>query len=225
MGVVGRTGAGKSSLIVPLFRLVDPYSGRVLLDGIDVQGVGLQQLRRCMSIIPQEPLLLTGTIRDNLDPFGDRNDADLVKVLADVGLDLSLDGCVNQGASGLSGGERQLVTMARALLQKAVVCVMDEPTSQVDHKTDAAVQRAVRECLVGRTLMTIAHRLQTVIDFDIIVVMDSGKVVENGSPTELLGKLEGHFARMAAVAGGREALLKQARGEDYHSKSATIVAV
>jgi len=212
VGVVGRTGAGKSSLVVPLFRLVDAHSGRVLLDGIDVASVGLQKLRRAMAIIPQDPLLLSGTIRDNLDPFGGKADADLSQALQQSGLDLALDCSVGQGAAALSSGQRQLVSLARTLLQKASVCVMDEPTSQVDQATDAIVQRAVRQCLSGCTLMTIAHRLQTVIHADLIVVMDAGRVAECGPPATLLSDAHGRFAQMADVQGGKEALLQPLQG-------------
>jgi len=158
-------------------------------------------LRRAMAIIPQEPLLLTGTIRENLDPFGGQGDDALQEALQQAGLDLSLDCNVGQSAAGLSSGQRQLVSLARTFLQRAVVCVMDEPTSQVDHATDAAVQRAVRQCLVGRTLLTISHRIQTIMDSNLIVVMDAGQVVEFGTPAELLSISNGRFAHMAKTLG------------------------
>lgn len=222
VGIVGRTGAGKSSLMVPLFRLVDAHSGRVLLDNLDVCSVGLQRLRRAMAIIPQDPLLLTGTIRDNLDPFGGKEDAEMSAALQNAGLDLPLDCKVGQGAAGLSSGQRQLVSLARTLLQQAAICVMDEPTSQVDQATDAAVQQAVRLCLVGRTMMTIAHRLQTVIDSDLIVVMDAGRVAECGQPATLLSNMKGHFSQMAESAGCRASLLQLSSKEEIKFQEVSI---
>lgn len=199
-GVVGRTGAGKSSLMVPLFRLVDAESGGVLIDGVSVQSLRLMRLRRAMAVIAQEPLLLSGSVRDNLDPFGERGDEELASALKSVGVSLALEDRVGQG-NGLSSGQRQLVSLARTLLQRAAIVVMDEPTSQVDPATDVAVQRAVRECLAGKTVVTIAHRLHTVINSDIIVVMEAGRVAESGTPAELCSKAEGRFAGMVKELG------------------------
>eukprot|EP00929_Paragymnodinium_shiwhaense_P071004 TRINITY_DN36074_c0_g1_i1.p1 TRINITY_DN36074_c0_g1~~TRINITY_DN36074_c0_g1_i1.p1 ORF type:complete len:1316 (-),score=242.54 TRINITY_DN36074_c0_g1_i1:101-3652(-) len=221
VGVVGRTGAGKSSLVVLLFRLVDASKGRVLVDGVDVTTIGLQTLRRAMSVIPQEPLLLSGTIRGNLDPFNEQPEAELHLALKRAGLgELALDTPVGgsnggSGGGGLSSGQCQLLTLARALLRKASVVVMDEPTSNVDSETDSAVQRAVREHLVGCTLLTIAHRLHTIIDSDLLLVMEAGRLGEFDSPAALLRNPESHLSQMLNCLGpgAAQALRQQVRGE------------
>lgn len=184
------------------------------MDSVDIRTVGLLTLRRAMGVIPQEPLLLTGTVRDNLDPFDVHADAKSSIALEQVGIgDLQLDAAVGTGASGLSSGQRQLVSLARTLLCDARVVVMDEPTSNVDSATDEAVQKAVRRCFAGRTVLTIAHRLNTVIDCDLIVVMDSGRVVESGAPSVLLDDPQSRFAMMARDlgAGAAQALIRRSQ--------------
>jgi len=203
-GVVGRTGAGKSSLVGLLFRLVDVESGSVAIDGVDVRQVGLQRLRQAMGIIPQEPLLFNSNVRDNLDPFSERKDAEVQDVLRQIGLGGMGTGA-DLSATGLSAGERQLVSVARAMLRHAPVVVMDEPTSNVDHDTDQAVQLAVRTCFTQSTVITIAHRLDTIVDSDMIVVMDAGQVAEIGRPHELVEMQAGLFSGMVSKLGDQAA--------------------
>eukprot|EP00755_Sulcionema_specki_P003840 Sspe_Gene.28590::Locus_13075_Transcript_2_2_Confidence_0.667_Length_3090::g.28590::m.28590/K05673/ABCC4; ATP-binding cassette, subfamily C (CFTR/MRP), member 4 len=196
VGIVGRTGAGKSSLLVLLFRLVERSKGEVLLDGVDVSTIGLQTLRQKMTIIPQDPLLMSGTVRFNLDPTGVRDDDSLRSILQTVGLrETLLDKELGVGGSAISAGERQLVSLARALLRESRVVVMDEPTSNVDPASNAAIQRVVRSELGGSTVVTIAHRLGTVIDADRLVVMDAGQVVQHGRAAVLDDK-HGRLSRM-----------------------------
>jgi len=205
-GVIGRTGAGKSTVMSCLFRLVDPVSGTVHIDGKNICEIGLHTLREAMRIIPQHPLLMSGTVRNNLDPFKCREDQELLVVLAKVGLDSELlDTEIGQGASALSSGERQLLTFARVLLSDAKIICMDEPTSNIDAKTDEFVQKVVREEFVGRTVITIAHRLQSVIDYDNIAVMQKGKLAEFGSPMELLSDQNSHFSSMLSSLGAETA--------------------
>lgn len=186
VGIVGRTGAGKSSLIVLLFRVREATSGQVLLDGRDVTSVGLQTLRKKMTVVPQEPLLMQGTVRANLDPFGRHSAEELHRALGGAGLPLDLlEADVGAGGRRISAGEAQLVSFARTLLRRTRLVLMDEPTSSIDAVTDEKVQRMVRSEYSGSTVITIAHRLGTVIDGDRIIVMDAGRVVENGPPEEL----------------------------------------
>lgn len=199
IGIVGRTGAGKSSIATVLFRVNEVTSGRITVDGVDISTVGLQTLRGALAIVPQEPLLISGTLRDNLDPFSIHGEVLLQEVLQRAGLqDLPLTTAVGKDAATLSCGQRQLVVLARLLLRSVMrVCLMDEPTAQVDMETDAAVQRVLKEVLTSATLLTIAHRLATVIHVDRIFVMDAGNIVEQGPPEQLLRDSGSQLSAMA----------------------------
>ncbi|KAJ1959009.1 hypothetical protein GGI12_004566 [Dipsacomyces acuminosporus] len=193
VGIVGRSGAGKSSIISALFRLVEPADGKVYIDGVDIQAVSLDRLRRSICILPQDPVLFDGTLRTNLDPFHELGDADIWSVLDQVCLrdavalqPARLEMPVGEGGENLSTGQRQLVCLARALLRKPKLLILDEATANVDHETDAAIQRIILSDIQGTTVISIAHRLQTLIRYDKIAVVDDGKVVEMGSPLSLL---------------------------------------
>lgn len=211
LGIVGRTGAGKSSVTSILFRLVDCEAGRVLIDGVDILSLGVHTLRRAISMIPQEPIVMSGTVRYNLDPFCRRDDSELTAALRKAGLwpAVSLDTVAGGVGAGLSAGQRQLLTFGRTLLQDARLVVMDEPTASVDVQTDRQVQAAAREAFSGRTVVTIAHRLDTVMHCDRLAVMDAGRLAELGPPAALLGdpgsrlsQLSVAAAQMGAPAGG-----------------------
>lgn len=200
VGIVGRTGAGKSSLISALFRLFD-YEGAIIIDGVDTKTIPLQTLRSKIAIIPQDPVIFLGSLRKNLDPFGEFSDEDLWKALDEVGLkklffDSGLECPVSEGGSNFSVGERQLLCLVRTILRKAKIIVMDEATSNVDWKTDEMIQSTVRKKFEGCTVLTIAHRLKTVLDSDKIMVMEGGCVVEFGRPEELLKDTQGYFYRL-----------------------------
>ncbi|KAI8611779.1 P-loop containing nucleoside triphosphate hydrolase protein [Chytriomyces sp. MP71] len=217
VGVVGRTGAGKSSLLQVLFRLVEPTpANSIHLDGLSTSSLGLFDLRSRISIIPQEPFCFKGTLRYNLDPFGVYQDLDLWNALESVELKASvesmpegLESSVAENGSNWSVGERQLICLARAILRNSKLIVLDEATSAVDMRTDALVQKAIRSStglFASSTVLCIAHRLQTIIDFDAVLVLDYGKVVEFGAPHELLQKNEdgdpnAWFSRMVAQMG------------------------
>ena len=211
VGVVGRTGAGKSSLMSLLFRLVESSQGEVLIDGVNTTTVGLAKLRSSISIIPQDPILMDGTVRYNLDPFGSKPDNELKDALKRAFLPESLlDKSVADCGGNLSGGQRQLLCFARALLYPAPVVIMDEPTASCDMATDEQIQQMVRTEFEGTTVITIAHRLETVIDSDHILVMHDGKVSEYGPPAKLLDNEHGRFRRMVEALGRSAAMhLKQ----------------
>eukprot|EP01061_Rhynchopus_euleeides_P018502 TRINITY_DN3062_c0_g1_i3.p1 TRINITY_DN3062_c0_g1~~TRINITY_DN3062_c0_g1_i3.p1 ORF type:complete len:1469 (+),score=596.87 TRINITY_DN3062_c0_g1_i3:157-4563(+) len=197
VGVVGRTGAGKSSLAVLLFRLVDASGGAVFVDGVDVRTVGLQRLRKSLGVIPQEPLLMVGTVRQNLDPFNEHTDKAVMSAMERVGLeDVSLETHVGDAADTLSSGQRQLISLARTLLRDVRVIIMDEPTSSIDPLTDAIVQRVVRDEFKHCTVVTIAHRLHTIIDSDRVIVMSEGHIAEAGTPRELLQNPASHLTKL-----------------------------
>ncbi|CAK5270991.1 unnamed protein product [Mycena citricolor] len=215
IGLVGRTGSGKSTLAMSLLRFVDPAAGRIVVDGRDIASVGVQDLRSRIVFIPQDATLFSGTLRDNLDPFGDFDDAACRGALRSVqlGAQLALDSEVSAGGANLSQGQRQLVAIARALLRRAAIVVMDEATSSVDFETDARIQESVRTGFGGALVITVAHRLKTVVDYDRVVVLDRGRVVEIGAPLELMMSDGGLFRSMCVQSGKFEELESLARGK------------
>ncbi|OQR87169.1 ATP-binding Cassette (ABC) Superfamily [Thraustotheca clavata] len=199
IGVVGRTGAGKSSLVVAFMRLVEISSGRILLDGIDIGTIGLHDLREKISIIPQDPVLFSGTIRSNLDPFNRYDDNALWTAVKRAHLTNSVDSLddkVDERGQNFSVGERQLICIARALLKKSRVILMDEATASIDPATDRLIQQSIREEFVNCTTLTIAHRINTILDCDRILVMDKGSVAEFDAPSELLKNANGLFKNL-----------------------------
>uniref|UniRef100_A0A452VN02 Multidrug resistance-associated protein 4 n=1 Tax=Ursus maritimus TaxID=29073 RepID=A0A452VN02_URSMA len=211
VGIVGRTGAGKSSLISALFRLSEP-EGRIWIDKILTTEIGLHDLRKKMSIIPQEPVLFTGTMRKNLDPFNEHTDEELWNALTEVQLkeaieDLpgKLDTELAESGSNFSVGQRQLVCLARAILRKNRILIIDEATANVDPRTDELIQKKIREKFAQCTVLTIAHRLNTIIDSDKIMVLDSGRLKEYDEPYVLLQNEESLFYKMVQQLGKAEA--------------------
>ncbi|KAJ3384086.1 Multidrug resistance-associated protein 1, partial [Entophlyctis sp. JEL0112] len=195
IGVVGRTGSGKSSLMLALFRMVEPESGEIVIDGIPTTSIGVKDLRSNLSIIPQDPVLFSGTVRLNLDPFGKHTDHELWLALESSGLkesvqdmEAGLDSPIDSGGENMSVGQRQLLCLARAILRKSAVVVLDECTANVDLKTDHQIQQTLRTKMQHATIFTIAHRLSTVIDADRILVLSDGAVAEFDSPAALLEK-------------------------------------
>nr|XP_025975233.1 multidrug resistance-associated protein 4 isoform X3 [Dromaius novaehollandiae] len=211
VGIVGRTGAGKSSLIAALFRLAEP-EGRIWIDKYLTSELGLHDLRKKISIIPQEPVLFTATMRKNLDPFNEYTDEELWNVLEEVQLKEVVEDLPNkmetqlaESGSNFSVGQRQLVCLARAVLKKNQILIIDEATANVDPRTDEFIQKTIREKFAQCTVLTIAHRLNTIIDSDKIMVLDAGRLKEYGEPYILLQEKDGLFYKMAQQVGKTEA--------------------
>jgi ATP-binding cassette, subfamily C (CFTR/MRP), member 4 len=204
VGVVGRTGSGKSTLVQCIFRLLEAENGSIQLDDIDIASVGLHTLRTRLSVIPQVPVLFSGcTVRENLDPFTTHSDEEIQEALQDVhmlsvieGLPFGIASMVSEGGSNFSVGQRQLLCLARAILRKSPFLILDEPTANVDRRTDQLLQEALQKSFHQATIVSVAHRLDTVIDYDYILVLGAGRVLEFGSPAELVDKEGGHFASM-----------------------------
>ena len=226
IGVVGRTGAGKSSIMVALFRMSELSSGSISIDGVDVSSIGLNDLRSGISIIPQDPLLFSGTLRSNIDPFSTKTDLELYDALKRAHLvpsgstyspdpqsgtqtpalgsgnsnsnsnRFNLDTVIEEEGGNLSVGERSLVSLARAMVRGTKVLVLDEATASVDVETDSKIQETIRHEFKDRTLLCIAHRLRTILSYDKILVMADGRVAEFDTP-ENLYRMGGVFTEMA----------------------------
>ncbi|KAG4248153.1 Multidrug resistance-associated protein 1 [Phytophthora cactorum] len=196
IGIVGRTGAGKSSLVVALMRLVELDSGSIVIDGLDISTIGLHELRNKISIIPQDPVLFSGTVRSNVDPFDQYTDEQIWTSLRRGHLAhvvSALDSPVDEKGSNFSVGERQLLCIARALLKRSRIILMDEATASIDTETDRKIQRSIREEFRDCTCLTIAHRINTILDADRILVMERGAVGEFDTPKALQKKQDGLF--------------------------------
>jgi len=247
VGVVGRTGAGKSSLTLALFRFLEARSGSVHVDGIDISKIKLHDLRSRLAIIPQDPVLFSGTVRSNLDPFDEHTDQELRDALGRVHLLSSaktsgtatpanpiapedsigsveppkntnvfnsLSSPISEGGMNLSQGQRQLLCLARAIVSRPKIMILDEATSAVDKHTDALIQRSIREEFQDATLIVIAHRLSTIADFDRILVMDQGKVAEYDTPRALIGLQSGVFKGMVESSGEKDILREVILGDE-----------
>lgn len=208
VGIVGRTGAGKSSLTLALFRLIEPVDGHIDIDHLDTSKIGLSDLRHRLAIIPQDSQAFEGTIRDNLDPSYAHDDTELWEVLElshlkehVKSMDGGLDARVAEAGSNLSVGQRQLMSLARALLTPSKILVLDEATAAVDVETDKLLQETIRTEFKDRTILTIAHRLNTIIDSDKIVVLSAGRVAEFDSPQVLLANKDSMFYSLCKQGG------------------------
>ena len=219
--VVGRSGAGKSSLSVALLRLAPLEAGRIAIDGVDVATLGLRALRRAVTFIQQDAVMFAGSLRSNLDPFGEHSDDQLDEALSAVewqrlsGVAEGLNHLVHEVAEGganLSAGTRQLVLLARALLRGTKLLLLDEATANVDYATDAVMQRVLRHRFPSATLLTIAHRLESIIDFDQLLLMVDGRVAEAGRPAELLAQRESLFSALVGTSPAAKRLRAIANG-------------
>jgi ABC-type multidrug transport system fused ATPase/permease subunit len=208
VGIVGRTGSGKSTLVLALLRLIELESGRITLDGVDLSTIDLKALRQSITVVPQDPLLLSGTVRENIDPFSRFSDEEIHEALQRLNFEhaisrfsAGLDTPISEGGISLSSGERQLLCLARALLYRAKVIVLDEATANVDVETDHRIQEALRGALKGVTLLVIAHRIETIADSDYILALRNGFVAEFGTPQALRSKPTSLFRELAQAVG------------------------
>lgn len=207
VGIVGRTGAGKSSLTLALFRIIEADEGSIRIDGVDISQVGLHTLRSRITIIPQDPVLFSGTLRFNLDPFKQYTDVELWTALEHTNLKSfveqqprQLNSIIDEGGQNISVGQRQLVCLTRAILRKSCILVLDEATAAIDLNTDALIQRTIRDKFRHSTVITVAHRLNTIIDYDEVIVMENGQIKEFDSPKALLQNKSSLFYAMARSA-------------------------
>jgi len=231
IGVLGRTGSGKSTLALSFFRFVEPVGGRILVDGLDIAKMGLTDLRSKLTIIPQDPTILSGTLRSTLDVFNEYEDAEIYEALRRVHLipasDVpsedpemvnanvfrDLDSSVSEGGDNFSTGEKQLLCMARAILKRSRVLLMDEATASVDYATDELIGKTIRQEFAESTLLTIAHRLRTVIDYDRIMLLEQGRIAEFDKPAVLLADPSSKFHSLCKATGKSEfAMLKKLAG-------------
>lgn len=229
IGVVGRTGSGKSSLIMALFRMVESENGTIVIDGENISSFGLADLRERLAIIPQEPTMFKGTIRSNLDPFNQHEEATLWEAL-DVAhlkeqvaeMPMKLDTEVAESGRNFSVGTRQLICLSRAYLRKSAILVLDEATSNLDQATDALVQATLRKAFADRTIITIAHRIHSIIDSDRILAMAAGKLMEFASPVQLLQNPRSIFAGLVDQAGDQKEILRQMAFDAERNRQAKL---
>ncbi|KAG0018663.1 hypothetical protein BGZ81_010115 [Podila clonocystis] len=265
VGIVGRTGSGKSTFAISLFRFMDPTSGSITIDGIDITKIGLLDLRSNLTIIPQDPVLFKGTLRSNLDPFGEREDKDLWEALrrshlipasaapskrtsldiSDIGASdtpaktptgsikgsvsgnsdivdpskITLDTPVKENGSNFSQGQRQLIALARALVRQSKIIIMDEATASVDFDTDLKIQGTIRQEMSESTIITIAHRIRTIADFDRVLVMNAGEVAEFDKPLTLMRQEDSLFRSMCERSSEFDALIAIAEEKERRDES------
>ncbi|CAM0878903.1 unnamed protein product [Alopecurus aequalis] len=207
-GIVGRTGGGKSTLIQTLFRIVDPCIGQVLIDGIDISTIGLHDLRTRLSIIPQDPVMFEGTLRSNIDPLHEYSDEKIWEALDSCHLgeevrkhELKLDCTVTENGENWSAGQRQLVCLGSVILRRRQILVLDEATSSVDPKTDSLIQKTLQRQFAECTVITVAHRITSVIDSDKVILLDNGEIAEHDSPTKLLEDSSSLFSKLVSEYG------------------------
>ena len=200
LGVVGRTGSGKSTISLCLFRILEAFSGKIFIDGVDISKVGLKKLRRSITIIPQDSTLMNGTLRYNIDPVKAFKDEDIIRVMKKIGFDYiinqntdKLDQNISENGSNLSIGEKQLICITRAILRKSKIIVLDEATASIDYKTEEIIQNALKELLSNSTMISIAHRIKTVMNADKILVLENGEIIEFDTPQNLLNNKNSYF--------------------------------
>ncbi|XP_010055826.3 ABC transporter C family member 10 [Eucalyptus grandis] len=203
IGIVGRTGSGKTTLISALFRLVEPTDGKIIVDGVDITTIGLHDLRSHFGVIPQDPTLFGGTVRYNLDPLSEHTDEEIWEVLgkcqlweAIQGKEKGLDSLVVQDGSNWSMGQRQLFCLGRALLRRSRILVLDEATASIDNATDSILQRTIRREFTDSTVITVAHRILTVMDCTMVLAISDGRLVEYDEPMKLVGKEDSLFGQL-----------------------------
>ena len=203
IGIVGRTGSGKSTIALCLFRILEAKEGKIIIDNTDISEIGLNKLRSNITIIPQDPTLMEGSLKFNIDPLGLHSDQEIESVMREIGFwyicernleenknkpdnEKGLNMIITEDGGNISIGERQLICITRAILRKSKIVVMDEATASIDVNTENIIQKAIKNLLYDSTILTIAHRIKTVLNSDRILVLDKGEVKEFDSPKTLL---------------------------------------
>ena len=200
IGIVGRTGSGKSTITLCLFRILEALNGKILIDDIDISNIGLDKLRKSLTIIPQDPALIEGTLKYNIDPLNIYSDDIIIDVMKKIGfgyiIEKNKNGLkqeISESGNNLSVGEKQLICITRAILRKSKIIIMDEATANIDYETEEIIQKSISELLKGSTVLTIAHRIKTIINYDMILCLNQGKIEDFDSPDNLIKKKSGIF--------------------------------
>lgn len=200
VGIVGRTGSGKSTISLCLFRLLEPLNGKITIDNVDITTIGLSKLRSSLTIIPQDPALMEGTLRYNIDPLNTHSDSDIINVLKKIGFDYiianhpeGINQVIAEGGSNLSVGEKQLICITRAILRRSKIIIMDEATASIDYQTEEIIQKTITELMADSTVLTIAHRIKTILNCDRVLALDNGEIVDFDTPQKLLERKKGLF--------------------------------
>jgi ABC-type multidrug transport system fused ATPase/permease subunit len=202
IGICGRTGSGKSTICLSIFRLIEPYTGTIFIDDIDIQKVGLSLLRQNLTYIPQDPILMEGSLKFNIDPFNLYENEKIIEILKRVGFDYNerddeiLDRHIEVNGNNLSIGEKQLICIVRAILKKTKILIMDEATANIDVKTEEKIQEILDNTFNDCTILTIAHRIKTILNYDKILVLEKGKILEFDSPKNLLENKDSNFYKL-----------------------------
>jgi len=206
VGIVGSTGCGKSTLMLSMLRIIEPRGGRIVINGVDTTSIGLATLRTSIGMVPQDPVLLAGTLRSSLDPFEFFTDTEIwhglhLVQMADVvaSMQWGLYQPLAQEGNNLSYGQRQLLCLARTVIRQPAIILLDEATSALDPNTQELVQKTIESAFPHSTLVVIAHRLETILNFDQVLVMDKGQIIEDGTVQELKDTKGGRFAQMLAA--------------------------
>ena len=196
VGIAGRTGSGKSSLFLAILRIVEIESGSIYIDGVDIKSIGLRKLRQSIMLVPQDPMVFKGSLKDNIDPFQIVESGQVKLALEQVGFDIENEFEIDANGGNLSLGQRQLLSLSRALVSNAKIVLFDEATASIDLDTEKKIQEVIRKRFGDRTVLTIAHRLETIFGSDFVLVMDDGKLIESGRPSELLLR-DSEFKKMS----------------------------
>ena len=202
IGICGRTGSGKSTICLSIFRLIEPYTGTIFIDDIDIQKVGLSLLRQNLTYIPQDPILMEGSLKFNIDPFNLYENEKIIEILKRVGFDYNerddeiLDRHIEVNGNNLSIGEKQLICIVRAILKKTKILIMDEATANIDVKTEEKIQEILDNTFNDCTILTIALRIKTILNYDKILVLEKGKILEFDSPKNLLENKDSNFYKL-----------------------------